>query len=42
MEEGVRAERILEGMVVVDKSAIKSPPAKSQPTQQILKVYPIF
>ncbi len=27
LEKGVRAERILEGMVVVDKSAIESPPA---------------
>jgi len=29
VEEGVKAERILEGMVVVDKSAIESPPTKS-------------
>jgi hypothetical protein len=36
VEEGVRAERILEGVVVVDKSAIESPLAKSQPTQQYL------
>ncbi len=28
-EEGVRAERILEGVVVVDKSAIESPPVES-------------
>ncbi len=36
VEEGVRVERILEGVVVVDKSAIESPPTKSQPTQQYL------
>ncbi len=36
MEEGVKAKRILEGMVVVDKSVIENPPAKSQPTQQYL------
>jgi hypothetical protein len=29
VEEGVKAKRILEGMVVVDKSVIESPPAKS-------------
>jgi len=29
VEEGVRAKRILEGVVVVDKSAIESPPAES-------------
>jgi hypothetical protein len=33
VEERVRAERILEGVVVVDKSAIESPPIESQPTQ---------
>ncbi len=32
MEEGVKAERILEGVVVVDKNAIDSPPVESQPT----------
>jgi hypothetical protein len=36
VEEGVRVEKILEGVVVVDKSAIESPPAESQPTQQYL------
>jgi len=36
VEEGVRVERILEGVLVVDKSAIESPPAKSQPAQQYL------
>jgi hypothetical protein len=29
VEEGVRAKRILEGVVVVDKSAIESPTTKS-------------
>ncbi len=29
VEEGVRVERILEGVVMVDKSAIESPPTKS-------------
>ncbi len=29
VEEGVKAKRILEGMVVVDNSVIESPPAKS-------------
>jgi hypothetical protein len=29
VEEGVRVERILEGVVVVDKSTIESPPAES-------------
>ncbi len=37
MEEGVRVERILEGVVVVDKSAIESPPIESQPTQKYLR-----
>jgi hypothetical protein len=32
VEEGVRAEIILEGVVVVDKSAIENPLAESQPT----------
>jgi hypothetical protein len=36
VEEGVKAERILEGVVVVDKSAIENPPTKSQPTQEYL------
>jgi len=36
LEEGVRAKRLLEGVVVVDKSAIESPPLESQPTQQYL------
>jgi hypothetical protein len=36
VEEGVRAERILEGVVVVDKSAIESPSTESQPMQQYL------
>jgi hypothetical protein len=36
VEEGVKVEIILEGVVVVDKSAIETPPAKSQPTQQYL------
>jgi hypothetical protein len=37
VEEGVRVERILEGVVVVDKSAIESPPIESQPTQKYLR-----
>ncbi len=36
LEEGVRAKKLLEGVVVVDKSAIESPPLESQPTQQYL------
>jgi hypothetical protein len=36
VEEGVRAERILEGVVVVDKNAIESLPIESQPMQQYL------
>jgi hypothetical protein len=32
VEEGVKAERILEGVVVVDKSSIERPPIESQPT----------
>jgi hypothetical protein len=37
MEEGVRAERILEGVVVVGKVTIESPLAKSQPMQEYLR-----
>ncbi len=37
VEKGVRVERILEGVVVVEKNAIESPPTdQSQPTQQYL------
>jgi hypothetical protein len=36
VEEGVREKIILEGVAVVEKSAIKSPLAKFQPTQQYL------
>ncbi len=36
VEEGVRAERVLEGVVVVEKSAIENPPIESQPTQEYL------
>ncbi len=36
VEEGVRAERVLEGVVVVEKSATESPLVESQPTQQYL------
>ncbi len=37
VEKGVRVERILEGVVVVEKNVIESPPAKSRPTQQYLR-----
>jgi len=36
LEEGVRAKKLLEGVVVVDKSAIENPLVESQPTQQDL------
>jgi len=37
VEGGVRVEKSLEGVVVVDRSAIESSPSKSRPTQEYLR-----